>query len=348
LYYLRQERYNKNVIPIVVPINVFTHALPNMNETRSILLKLVIDGLAKSYPEMLPAGILKPDGIRSSTACNKLKLDLLRATYEKHGPQAVLKIGLCMKSASISPVSNILIEASEPSYLLKKWISLEKKLALRFRIRYRETKKNKSIEIHHFSSYGDPSTNVEDLFICGIQIALFELMGCQNIRCSFVTENQDVLVYDCGELVTQQTLSTDHCFSRWNIEWSSIIGKVKQIDQPISNLGLFSDYNDPMKIIYPVLSIFSEDITKIWKIEEVASRLSLSTRTLQRYLSAAGLSFSLLTRATRINKAGQLLLEQDASITEISHQCGFSDSAHFSRDFRASVGLTPSEYRAHC
>jgi AraC-like DNA-binding protein len=45
----------------------------------------------------------------------------------------------------------------------------------------------------------------------------------------------------------------------------------------------------------------------------------------------------------------ELLLEDPSrgwSLTEIGYLCGFSDAAHFSRDFRSSIGTSPSEFRA--
>jgi AraC-like DNA-binding protein len=40
------------------------------------------------------------------------------------------------------------------------------------------------------------------------------------------------------------------------------------------------------------------------------------------------------------------LKDGDVPLTAIGFCAGFSDSAHFSRDFRASMGMTPSDYRA--
>jgi AraC-like DNA-binding protein len=48
----------------------------------------------------------------------------------------------------------------------------------------------------------------------------------------------------------------------------------------------------------------------------------------------------------RINKARQLLVESNQSITEIALAVGFSDSGYFSRLFRREVGIPPESYRA--
>ena len=49
----------------------------------------------------------------------------------------------------------------------------------------------------------------------------------------------------------------------------------------------------------------------------------------------------------RVHEACRLLQGQRRfTITMIGFCAGFSDSAQFSRDFRASTGMTPSEFRA--
>ncbi|MBR4880868.1 MAG: helix-turn-helix transcriptional regulator [Clostridia bacterium] len=47
----------------------------------------------------------------------------------------------------------------------------------------------------------------------------------------------------------------------------------------------------------------------------------------------------------RIERARFLLeLNPDMSLTEVSYNCGFSSSSHFTKAFRSKVGMTPSEY----
>ncbi len=47
----------------------------------------------------------------------------------------------------------------------------------------------------------------------------------------------------------------------------------------------------------------------------------------------------------RIDRAKFLLeLNPDTSLTEVSYNCGFSSSSHFTKAFRSKTGMTPSEY----
>ena len=47
----------------------------------------------------------------------------------------------------------------------------------------------------------------------------------------------------------------------------------------------------------------------------------------------------------RIKHASRLLLETDLTIAEVSYDSGFADPKYFSRCFKKSTGLSPSEYK---
>jgi AraC-like DNA-binding protein len=80
-------------------------------------------------------------------------------------------------------------------------------------------------------------------------------------------------------------------------------------------------------------------------LESVASRLRIGPRTLQRRLVDEGLSFRDLLNGVRAERARELLLETEAPVIEIAMELGYSSSTHFTRAFRRSTGLTPSDLR---
>lgn len=79
--------------------------------------------------------------------------------------------------------------------------------------------------------------------------------------------------------------------------------------------------------------------------QELAHILHLSTRTLNRRLSAEGTSFRELGLQSRHRRACQLLAQGDLPITRIALQLGYRDAANFSRAFRRCAGVSPIEYR---
>nr|WP_257617278.1 helix-turn-helix domain-containing protein [Streptococcus pseudoporcinus] len=46
----------------------------------------------------------------------------------------------------------------------------------------------------------------------------------------------------------------------------------------------------------------------------------------------------------RIEEA-KILLRQQNSVTDISNSLGYSDAAHFSRSFKAMVGMSPKQFQ---
>jgi AraC-like DNA-binding protein len=52
-----------------------------------------------------------------------------------------------------------------------------------------------------------------------------------------------------------------------------------------------------------------------------------------------------LLKEARIKHACQLLRQTDKNISEVAYACGFSDPKYFSRSFKQSMGVSPSDYR---
>ncbi|VAV94231.1 hypothetical protein MNBD_ALPHA04-720, partial [hydrothermal vent metagenome] len=106
-----------------------------------------------------------------------------------------------------------------------------------------------------------------------------------------------------------------------------------------------AEYQDLDGIIRSAISVVEGDLSYAWKVDDLACILAFSKRSLQRYFQQSELNFSILLRAVRFQQASLRLADPAFSITDISYSCGFSDSAHFSRDFRKGVGISPSAYR---
>jgi len=80
-------------------------------------------------------------------------------------------------------------------------------------------------------------------------------------------------------------------------------------------------------------------------ISEIAATTGISIRSLQRKLSAAGLTYSQLVEAARYERAIELLRTSDVKIIEVAFASGYSDPAHFTRAFRRMSGTTPRRFR---
>jgi len=81
------------------------------------------------------------------------------------------------------------------------------------------------------------------------------------------------------------------------------------------------------------------------RIESVGRALAMSPRTLQRRLSAEGVSYQQLLEDARKEAAGRYLADGTLAIGEIAYLLGYAEPAPFHRAFRRWYGTTPESYR---
>jgi AraC-like DNA-binding protein len=82
------------------------------------------------------------------------------------------------------------------------------------------------------------------------------------------------------------------------------------------------------------------------KVGELARKAGLSVYQFdQRIRKIFQLTAGLLIQKTRMEAAVQRLRETDEPIAAVALDCGYSDQSAFTRQFRQTVGLSPSEYR---
>jgi AraC-like DNA-binding protein len=77
----------------------------------------------------------------------------------------------------------------------------------------------------------------------------------------------------------------------------------------------------------------------------IAADLGSSRRTVQRLLSAEGVSYRDLLRHARMERARGLLHHTHQPIAEIALRSGYSEQANFHRAFVAATGMTPKRFR---
>lgn len=82
------------------------------------------------------------------------------------------------------------------------------------------------------------------------------------------------------------------------------------------------------------------------KLTDLATLIDMSVAQIERYFHKI---FHLTPRQMLLKvrlDAASVLLASDSSITDIATQCGYTDHSAFTRQFKATVGMTPSQYRA--
>ena len=94
------------------------------------------------------------------------------------------------------------------------------------------------------------------------------------------------------------------------------------------------------------IQIMRDNIETVVPPSEIAATLGISTRQLERlfgkYLNASPKKYFM---EMRLDRARNLLLQTEASVTDVAFACGFENPGHFSRVYRTRFGATPYQQR---
>lgn len=92
-----------------------------------------------------------------------------------------------------------------------------------------------------------------------------------------------------------------------------------------------------------VIKAYAED--RWLTIDEVAEVIDMSSRSLQRRLSAERTTYSAVFEGTRSQMAGELLETTDVPIADIARRLGYQNQGNLTRAFKRWSGVSPSVYR---
>ena len=314
------------------------------------MINLVVHRLRKTHPELVPKGVKAVDVVREAHVPIAVKRDFLDFIWRETGPEMLLSVGQEILNVSYDPIWHAAVCSRNPTMLFDKWRRFEVFGHSKNRLRIEQINDN-LVLFQRYATDGKAPTTPENLLICGLIISLMEEIGCIGLCCEMQLGNGETfIVFDNGCFFVPED-SSSLVTIVWTIRWKSFSPRAENVTLNAELLDSWvPEACDPKlkTLIETVIHILMSDVARQWKIGEIAHEACLSTRSLQRRLRGVGRSFSSLVRLVRIHEACRLLKDCDAPVTAIGFCSGFSDSAHFSRDFRASMGMTPSDYRAVC
>ena len=107
-----------------------------------------------------------------------------------------------------------------------------------------------------------------------------------------------------------------------------------------------SKVTDPM--LQHVMAFVEQNIgNSDVSIGDMATAAATSRSGLQRKLKQTmGITPQDLLREARIKRACQLLHTTDKTVADVAYACGFTDPKYFSRCFKQTVGLSPTDYKS--
>ena len=111
--------------------------------------------------------------------------------------------------------------------------------------------------------------------------------------------------------------------------------------RPYRNLAACGDWRVERSI-----ELIEQHALSPFTVQELARRIGSSTRELNRaFARITSERPGSIWRKIRLNHAHWMLLNTHRSVTQIALECGFADSAHFSRWFRREYGEAPLAFR---
>lgn len=144
----------------------------------------------------------------------------------------------------------------------------------------------------------------------------------------------------------QREITTNSPYTTWQcqtlIEQIVIIFLRSCLKPKTNNLSL-----DQQQAIEQALTFLHEHATDELTISAVAHHVGLSPVYFRRLFHAyVGINPKHYLLNLRLQNAQFMLLQENRSITEIAMLSGFGSPQQFSKSFRQTLGLTPSEWRA--
>lgn len=106
------------------------------------------------------------------------------------------------------------------------------------------------------------------------------------------------------------------------------------------------DASNSRNIIYQVVNYIDNNLLNMKELTQIACELGYSYSYLSHTFSReTGLSIQEYYNQKRFEKAGELLKNNDLSITEIAEMLQYQSINSFSKAFRKNIGISPSEYQ---
>ncbi|WP_136066588.1 GlxA family transcriptional regulator [Modicisalibacter radicis] len=100
------------------------------------------------------------------------------------------------------------------------------------------------------------------------------------------------------------------------------------------------------RLVRRAIALLEQHLGESMPMDLLAERVGTSRRHLERrFRETLGIGPQKFARELRLRYGLWLLHYTGKSVTEIGERCGFADTAHFSRHFRITFGMSPSDIR---
>jgi len=327
-------------------------ALPHLHARADLLDDGAMAGLVHPIlSAAVVAWLREHDAAGARAVANGLDLPADGVPIERHRALLERAVAAGGERALLQAPRHLLAEPDEPlvfamlnSDSIDDLIDKEQRLNRYFhshhRVRVIDTRQG-ALELEHHAQRGAPPARIESLFVLGVHLALLEELGCRDLRAQLPASERPDALLD-GEPPPGDA-------SRWRFEWRAFEPTRRVLlglDEILVAASAARDLAGEHGAAADVRRVLERDLARRWTLADVARLCHTSTRSLQRRLTSEGTSFRAVLDRARVDAAARMLADPASSVTETGYACGFADTAHFSRRFKAVTGKTPSSWRS--
>lgn len=266
------------------------------------------------------------------------KRRLVQAAAAQGGWAALVQLGRGVRAIRGDPVHQALAASRSPAALLERWCRLERYVHSRHRVQVRAL--DAGLAVSHLSLHaGEPPLPHENLVVLGVLAAALGEAGVQGLRVCIA----GMPVWPDADEAALQALVASGQTGQWHLKWEG---------QAPATAGA-PVQSAPQEAVVPCAPgpaqalgrLLLADLMDIPALAQAAHQLGKPPRSLQRELAAQGLTYTEVLAQTRCRAAAWYLVHSPMATAETGFVCGFSDQAHFTRQFSRLVGVTPGAYR---
>lgn len=269
-----------------------------------------------------------------------LKLALVQHALEQGGIECLIQLGRGVHQNANEPTHRAMMGARNPTELVLRWQRLERYIHSRHRLRI-VAHGAQWLELTHAGVSEDIFPSIyESLVVFGVIAALLQARGVHGleIRAGRLKVFPEAARWGLEKLPVVDPLRT------WRLSWKDFQGRLTE-DRPAGGAQDLYAASDWPQWQQRLVDHILERLIDIPSATEAAFELGISLRSLQRDLKQRDLTFSALVGECRARKAALHLIESELPLAEVGFICGYSDQAHFTREFGKRVGIPPQKYR---
>lgn len=113
---------------------------------------------------------------------------------------------------------------------------------------------------------------------------------------------------------------------------------------------IYLEKNSTRRSEYPLLDELLDEIRehpeKWWSVRDMAEMCNLSIDQLRRvFFQRTGVKPKIYVDRLKLNRAAEYLVSSNHPVSEVADRFGYRDQYHFSRRFKAVMGVSPQSYR---